>query len=296
MFLFIVVVWGFNYLFVEVGLRFASPLWLAFLRAGVGAVAAVAIVSQRKAWGSLDRRGQRDALLLGLPNTALFFGPWFMAERTVPPGLSAVMIYTFPLWVALFSAPVLGHRLGVRHWGAVAVGFVGVALIAQVWAISGGSVTPVPLLELLGASISWAIGTVLFQRRFVRAQMLEANAFQVAGGAVALLAATLLFAPLPVPSFTPSLWATALWLGVMGTAIAYSLWFTLLGGTRAARLSAFVFLVPVVALTASAVIFGERLTAFQFLGVGLVLLGIYAIGSSAEPGISSTAAIPSTPE
>jgi O-acetylserine/cysteine efflux transporter len=296
MFLFIVIVWGFNYLFVNVGLGFSSPLWLASLRAGIGALAAIGIVSARRGWGSIDGRGRRDALLLGIPNTGVFFGLWFVAARNVLPGLAAVFIYTFPLWVALLSAPVLHHTLARRHWGAVAIGFVGVALISQVWNLASGSVTVVPLLMLLAAAISWALGTVLFQKRFDRTEMLEANAFQVAGGATMLVIASVVLAPLPLPNFTPTLWATVLWLGVLGTGIAYSLWFTLLGETRAARLSAFVFLVPVVALAASAVVFGERLSVPQLVGVGLVLLAIYAIGGISETAFARETAVPSPPE
>ena len=296
MFLFIVLVWGGNYLFVALGLHFASPLWLAFLRAGIGAGAAVGIVTARRSWGTLDAGGRRDALLLGVPNTALFFGLWFPAARSVLPGLAAVLIYTFPLWVALLSAPVLGHRLHRRHWIALAIGFSGVALISQVWLVTSGSVPFLPLLALLGAAVSWATGTVLFQKRFHRSQMLEANAYQVAGGAIALFAATLILDPVPGPSLAPALWITALWLGVLGTAVAYSLWFTLLGETGAARLSAFVFLVPLVALGASALLFGERLSAYQVVGVVLVLLGIYAIRSTPEPTTEPGSGIPATPE
>ena len=103
-YLLIVVFWGFNYLFVNLGLEFASPLWLAALRAGVGALSTLAIVSGFGGWGTLDRAGKRDALLLGIPNTALFFGLWFWAARSVLPGIAAVVVYTFPLWVALLSA------------------------------------------------------------------------------------------------------------------------------------------------------------------------------------------------
>ena len=296
MFLFIVTVWGFNYLFVDLGLHYASPLWLATIRAGVGALATLAIASGRGAWGTLDARGRRDALLLGIPNTALFFGLWFPAAREVLPGTAAILIYTFPLWVALLSAPVLGHALHRRHWVAIGVGFAGVALISQVWALSNGSLSPIPILELLGASVSWAVGTVLFQRRFHRSEMLEANTFQVIGGATVLLAVTLAVGPTPLPTSSPDLWFTALWLGVLGTAVAYSLWFTLLGGTRAAKLSAYVFLVPVVALGASAVIYSERLSPLQLAGVALVLVGIYAISSAPEAGPQVPSSVPATPE
>jgi probable blue pigment (indigoidine) exporter len=278
LFLVIVVVWGLNYIFVNVGLQSASPLWLATLRAGTGALASIPIVRAFGSWAALDRAGVRDALLLGLPTTGLFFGLWFSAQREVLPGIAAVVIYTFPLWVAVLSLPVLGHRLGARHWVSVAAGFAGVALISQiVTGAAGGAYVPA-IAALLGAAAAWACGTVLFQRRFEPRQMVEANFFQLTGGTLALLVATAVFAPTPGPRLDVPLVATLLWMGILGTAVAYAIWSVLLGRIRAATISAYLFLVPVVALAASAVIFGERLTVLQLIGVGLVLVSIYGIG------------------
>jgi probable blue pigment (indigoidine) exporter len=281
-----------NYLFVDVGLHYASPLWLALLRAGIGTIATWALLTPLRAWGHLDARGRRDAMLLGLPNTTAFFVLWFLAARSVLPGITAVVIYTFPLWVALLSAPVLGHRLSPRHWGSVTAGFLGVALISGFWAQWGTTVPPLAVLELLGASACWALGTVLFQRRFAREEMLEVNAYQLLGGTLGVLVLTLLFSPAPPPVATPVLLASVLWLGVMGTAVAYSIWFYLLGRTRAATLSAYVFLVPVVALTASAILLGERLSPLQLAGVALVLGSVYGIGGAPGAEASPSEAVP----
>ncbi|MGI0130210.1 MAG: DMT family transporter [Thermoplasmata archaeon] len=291
MFLLLVVFWGFNYIFVNVGLEFAGPLWLATLRAGTGALATLPIVSALHGWGTLDRAGRRDALILGLPNTALFFGLWFWAARDVLPGIAAVVIYTFPLWVALLSQPVLGLRLGPRHWTSVAVGFVGVALISQAGGATGAGVSLTPILVLLLAAIAWAFGTVLFQRRFPRDQMMEANAYQLIGGTLGLMGATLVLSPVPTPHPTLDLLATILWLGILGTTLAYAIWFNLLGRTAAATLSAYVFLVPVVALAASVTFFREQLSLLQIAGVGLVLASIYGIARArgyAGPEMSPT--------
>jgi drug/metabolite transporter (DMT)-like permease len=287
LFLVVVVGWGFNYVFVNIGLHDASPLWLATLRASVGAIAIFAIVTPMRAWGTLDRRGRLLALGLGVPNTAVFFGLWFVAAESVLPGFAAVVIYTFPLWVAVLSSPVLGRRLDREHWLSVTAGFVGVALIAQIWDATSG-VTILPILELLGAALSWAGATVIFQRRYRREEMPEANAYQLIGGAVALLAATLVLAPQPLPHPGVVLWASVLWMGVLGTAVAYAVWFDLLGRMPAATLSAYVFVVPVVALAASVAFFGERLSVIQVAGVALVLLSIYGIGR-ARPSATDVA-------
>jgi drug/metabolite transporter (DMT)-like permease len=195
--------------------------------------------------------------------------------------------------VALLSQPVLGHRLGLRHWVSVAIGFVGVALISQIGQAGGNSVSIPAILALLAAAISWALGTVLFQRRFQPAQMLEANAYQLIGGSVALLVVAPVLSPVPLPLASVDLLATVLWLGILGTAVAYAIWFTLLGRTRAATLSAYLFLVPVVALSASVLFLGERLSLAQLGGVGLVLVSIYGIGRGQRtPPRASTATGP----
>jgi len=274
----LVSIWGLNYLFVSLGLTGSGPLWLATLRSGIGLGGMVVLVTAARGWGAFDRRAKRDALLLGLPNTTLFFGLWFVAARSVPPGIASVMIYTFPLWVALLSAPVLGRPLSAGAWASIGVGFVGVALIAQFWSLTGGGVSVLPLLELGAASVSWALGTVLFQRRFRTPEILSASVYQLAGGFSGLLLASVLLTPTSFPAPTLDVVAAALWLGLAGTAVGYAIWFTLLDRTPAAQISAYLFLVPVVALTASALLLGERLSLLQGLGVVLVLVAIYGIG------------------
>jgi probable blue pigment (indigoidine) exporter len=288
MFLVLASCWGLNYPFVVLGLGSAGPLWLALLRAGTGLVFSVVVISLVGRWGTLDRQGRRDAAALGLLNATAFFGLWFWAARLVTPGIAAIVIYTFPLWVAVLSIPVLGAKLGPLQWGSVAVGFGGVVLISGAGSAVSASL-PLDAAVALGlAAIAWAVGTVLTRRRFDRSEILEANAYQLLGGTVGLAIAVAVLEPLPLPRASADLVFSVLWLGAMGTAVAYSIWYHLLGRSAAAPLSAYLFLVPVVALTASAVFFGERLSILQLGGVGLVLLSIY--------GVSRGSPQPSPPE
>jgi drug/metabolite transporter (DMT)-like permease len=231
----------------------------------------------------LDRRGRRDALLLGLPNTALFFGLWFVAAGQILPGEAAVIVYTFPLWVALLSS--LGRhapRPMPATLLAVALGFAGVVLLSEPWTSGLAGLPPVAVTELLAGALSWAVGTVLVQRRFAGPELSEVNGFQLAGGAAALLIASAVFEPNQLPHVSWALAGTWLWLGLIGTSFAYGAWFWLLGRIPATRLSAYAFLVPVVALLASSVVFSERLAPVQLLGVGLVLVCLYAVGRSSS--------------
>jgi len=273
--------WGMNYIFVPIGLEYTSPLWLASLRAGIAIVFVAPYVYVRHRRSVLTYRDRRDALLLGIPNTALFLGLWFVAAPQVAAGETAILIYTFPLWVALFSPWVLGHHLSQRHWIAITIGFLGIVVISQPWTLGAGSVPPVALLELLGAAVSWAIGTVLYQQRFRGAQVVqEANAYQLGGGALVLLLTTFLVEPGTLPPTAPQLWLAVLWIGVFGTAFSYMVWYYLLDQVPAATLAAYSFLTPLVALVVAAVLLGERLTVPELGGVALVLISIYGIGTA----------------
>ncbi|MGD0718890.1 MAG: EamA family transporter [Thermoplasmata archaeon] len=273
--------WGMNYIFVPIGLEYVSPLWLATLRAGIAILFVAPYVYLRHRRSVLTNPDRRDALLLGIPNTALFLGLWFVAAPQVAAGEAAIVIYTFPLWVALLSPWMLGHPLTRRHWIAVTIGFLGIVVISQPWTLGAGSVAPVALLELLGSAISWAIGTVLYQRRFRGPQLVqEANAYQLGGGALVLLVATVMVEPGTLPPAVPQLWLAVLWIAVFGTAFSYVVWYYLLDQVPAATLSAYSFVTPLIALVAAAVILGERLTIPELGGVALVLVSIYGIGSA----------------
>jgi probable blue pigment (indigoidine) exporter len=277
MYLGMVVAWGLNYLFVASALDDAPGLWLAFFRAGVGALGLGGVLASSRPAGALGRRAVRDALLIGIPNTGVFFGLWFLAAGSVSPGQAAVIIYTFPLWVALLSVPVLGERFGGAQALAIALGFLGVLLVAEPWVGGTNGAEPATTLELLGGAIAWAVGTVLFKRRFHGEQVPTATGYQLVGGSLTLLAAALVLEPTPAFRVDPGLLGSVLWLGLVGTTLAYLVWFALLDELPAATVSAYTFLVPVVALVASVALLGERVSATQLAGIALVLASIFGI-------------------
>jgi probable blue pigment (indigoidine) exporter len=280
LYLSMVVAWGFNYLFVEAGLRYAPPLWLAALRAGTGAAGVGLFLYAGPGRAKLDRRRACEAILLGVPNTALFFGPWFWAAESVPPGQAAVVIYTFPLWVALLSIPILLQSLSRSQVAAIGAGFIGIVLVAQPWRSGAGAIAGLDGILLVIAAISWATATVVFKRRFSSAEMQLANGYQIVGGTATLVGAALLTEGWGPSSVGLPLVATVLWLGLVGTAGAYIIFFHLLGKLPAPTLGAYTFLVPVVALAASVALIGESVDPIELVGVGLVLISTYGVSRS----------------
>ena len=259
---------------------YAPPLWLAALRAGTGAAGVGLFLYAGPSRPRLDRRRTCEAILLGVPNTALFFGLWFWAAERVPPGQAAVVIYTFPLWVALLSIPILLQSLSRSQVAAIGAGFIGIVLVAQPWRSGASAIVGLDGILLVIAAISWATATVVFKRRYSPAEMQLANGYQLVGGTAALVGAALWTEGWGPSSVGSPLVATVLWLGLVGTAGAYIIFFHLLGKLPAPTLGVYTFLVPVVALAASVALIGESVDSIELVGVGLVLVSIYGVSRS----------------
>jgi probable blue pigment (indigoidine) exporter len=287
-----VLAWGLNFIFVKVGLAASPPLWLATLRALIGTAGVAVGVLAWRSGIQLTALERRDALLLGIPTTGLFFGLWFSAATQVPPGQTAVVVYTFPLWVVVLSFLLLSERAPRLAWASVVVGFVGVVLIEQPWRGSTAGIPTSAIVELLAAAASWALGTVLLKARIRGAGLRTANAYQLLSGSGVLLAAAFVFEPRPDISLSSNLVVSLLWLGLVGTSVANVVWFMLLERFPASTVSTWAFLTPVVALVASVVIFGETLNVTQLIGVVAVLAGAFVIARTAASELDPLADSP----
>jgi drug/metabolite transporter (DMT)-like permease len=277
LFVVMVVAWALNFIFARIGLASSPPLWLAALRAMLGTVGVAVGLRALRSGAQLTPRERRDALLLGIPTTGLFFGLWFSAATQILPGETAVIVYSFPLWVVVLSFLLLRERAPRLAWASVVVGFLGVVLIEQPWNEASSRTPLIAVVELLVAAACWALGTILLKARIQGPALRSANAYQLLSGTAMLLVAALVLEPHPVISLTSGFLVSLLWLGLVGTSIANVVWFLLLERFPAPTVSTWAFLVPIVALVASVLIFRESLNAIQLVGVVAVLLGAFVI-------------------
>ncbi|MHB1908578.1 MAG: DMT family transporter [Nitrososphaerales archaeon] len=275
----ILAIWGLNFPFVETGLEYSPPVWLAFFRALAGFLGAFVLLFALRTRGNLDLRQKIIAFLIGIPGTALFFAFWIIGEQSVPPGEVSVLIYTFPIWTLFLSIPILGDTPSKLKVGASFLGFGGVALVARIGTVGfGGSLFAITLLVTAG--FCFALDTVLFKRLFKAEQLVRANVFQLAGASLFLGVWALVSEPLQGINSTPELIGSIIWVGVLGTAIVYAIWFTLLSRYNAASFTAYTFLVVVAALIASFFIFGEKIDSLQLVGVMALAISIYLVSKS----------------
>jgi drug/metabolite transporter (DMT)-like permease len=275
-------VWGSTYLAIAIAVRTLPPLLsagLRFLLAGLILGAWLALRHGRAAL-RIDRAQLGGAALVGMLLLAGGNGLVVLAERTVPSGLTALVVASVPLWIVVFRL-IAGDRVAASLIGGVLVGFAGVALLVVPRGASG-EVDPLGLVMVVGATISWALGTFASPRLRTPRDPLASTAVQMlAGGALLVVIAVATGEPAradPSTFSTASLLAMA-YLVVFGSLVAFSAYTWLLQHASVSVVSTYAYVNPVVAVLLGAVVLSEAVTQSMLVGASIILAAVAFIVS-----------------
>lgn len=288
------VAWGTTYVVTETWLPPDRPLFAATVRALPVGLLLLAVRRQlpRGAWWW-------RSLLLGTCNIGLFFALLFLGAYHLPGGLASTVTATSPLVVMALAWPVLGERPAAVRVVAGVVGVLGVGLLVL---RSPDGVTPVGLLGAGGAVLASAAGFVLVKRWELPTDLLTLTSWQLVAGGLVLLPVALVVEG-PPPALSGSALGAFAWLGLVGTGLAYVLWFRGLRRMPAGSVALIGLVNPVVATALGVVVAGETFGAVQALGMTLCLGGVVAgqLGgragrrrSRAQAGVRVTCAAPTS--
>jgi drug/metabolite transporter (DMT)-like permease len=269
--------WGSVFLLVKYALRDFSAVEVAFFQALIGALGLFVIVSfqggaARAKLGDILRR-PAQALLLGALAIAAPFMLIALGELTVPSGLAGVLVSTTPMFVALF-APLIDSAMEInrRQGVGLAVGLLGVALVVGAHFI-GSLGQLVGALALIGAAASGALSSfvvkLLYKDRGVPAS--TTSFFALSVGALLTLPVAVITAPRELPGTRAVLAVIA--LGLLGTAVAFMLYYRLIDNIGEERASLSNYLTPAFALLYGVLLLGETLTVWAVIGLVLIISG-----------------------
>lgn len=267
-------VWGSTYIVTTEMLAGWHPLVVALLRALPAGLLMLLLVRQlpQGIWWA------RSALL-GALNFSVFWVLLFVSAYRLPGGVAATVGAIQPLIVVLLSRAALGTPIRAL---AVLAAFGGIAGVAMLVLAPGAALDPLGVTAGLGGAVSMAFGTVLTRRWQPPVPALTFTAWQLAAGGVLLLPVVLWLQP-PVPAVSGLNLLGLAWLGLVGAALTYILWFrgiARLGPTAAAPLA---LLSPVAAVLLGWWALGQTLTAVQLAGM-LVVVASIAVGQVVQRG------------
>lgn len=292
----IYVVWGSTYFAIAVAIETMPPFLMAaarFILAGA-ILLAFDLIRHPEARRMPTRVELRDSvivggLLLGVGNGFVVFGQ----SLDVPSGVAAILIAMMPLWFALLGWLYFRQRLPRLVVGAIAVGFLGTALL--IWPAGDGanSFDPLGILILLLAPLGWAHGSMYSQRR---AQLprspLSASAIQMLAGGAATFTEALISGE--TARFHPEQISTAsllalVYLIFVGSMLAYTAYAWLLRNAPLSLVSTYAYVNPVVAVALGTIFLGEALSG-RTIVASLVILAAVAIIVTARSRLGSAAA------
>ena len=260
-------IWGASFLFIKVGVEVLEPSVVAFGRLLFGALFLVTLLPGRG--GLAPLRGRLGPIVvLGSLNNAVPFWLLGFAETRLDSGLTAVIQAAAPIFTVLLASRIdVTQRVTGARLVGIAIGFGGVALLVGVQ--SGDDV--VAALAVIGVALCYAF-SVLYAGRTMRG----APPLQVSFGQLAC--ASLLLAPvglsqLPATAPAARVWLAVLALGVLGSGIAYLLYFAIIASAGASRAILVTYLVPAFALAYGALFLDEAITVTALVGLAFVLTG-----------------------
>jgi len=270
--------WGSSYLFIKVAVAEVPPLTLVAGRLVLAAaILWIVLLAARQAMPR-SRRLWASFAVMGLLNGAVPYSLIFWSEQYISSGLASLLQATMPLFTVL-----LGHflvrdeRRTAGRVAGVVLGFVGVGLLMLPDLRQGAHANLVGQLAMVASSVSYA-GAALFARSRLRGQpALVSTTGQLTMGAVWTLPLSLLIeGPLQA---VPSLPALASWLGltILGTVIAYVIYFKLIERTSATFVSTVTYIIPVFGLILGALVLGEPLSVTLLVSLGLILAGVLLV-------------------
>ncbi len=273
----VAVLWGGVFLLVKYALVDFSAVEVAFFQAAIGALGLFVIVrfeggeARSKLNDILRRPG--PALLLGALAIAVPFMLIALGELTVPSGLAGVLASTTPIFVALFS-PVLGYntRINRRQGAGLIVGLIGVALVVGAHFV-GSLGQLLGALAVLGAAASGGLSSfvVALQYKDKGIPASTTSFFSLSVGALLTLPVALITAPHELPGTRAVL--AVIVLGLLCTALAFMLYYSLIDQIGEERASLATYLTPVFALFYGVLLLGESLTVVAVTGLVLIIVG-----------------------
>ncbi len=283
-----VLLWSTGFIGAGMGLPHAEPMTFLAWRFGLAVLLFVAIaILWRAPWPR-----PREALHASVVGTMLhgvYLGGVFAAiARGMPVGLSALIVGIQPILAALAAGPLLAERVSAMQWLGSITAFAGLVLV--VWNKTGvtgdaGWAWDGVAMALCIAALVGITAANIYQKRFGQGQdMRTAGVFQYGAALAVTMPAVLLFETGHV-NWTGELVFALTWLVLVLSVGAVPLLMLLIRFGEVSRVTGLFYLVPPVTAIMAFILFGEKMTPVEIVGVGITAVGV---ALATRPGRGST--------
>jgi drug/metabolite transporter (DMT)-like permease len=263
------VAWGVTWPIMRIALAEIPPLSFRASTTLIGAITLSALVTlQGRSIRIPNRSAWPHIVVAGILNVAGFSLFSAFAQLHAATSRVAIIAYTMPIWTALLARPILGERLNAARSAGLALCIAGMTVL--VYPLAGAGI-PGGILLALGAAVTWAAGTVYLKWARIDADPIAVTAWQV------ITAFVVIAISLPVFEGSLRIWPASwqalfgvVFTGLIGSGLAYYLWFESVRRLPAMTASLGVLSVPAIGVASAALMLGERPTLADLVGFALI--------------------------
>jgi drug/metabolite transporter (DMT)-like permease len=269
------VIWAVNFSVVKYGTAIVDPLAYNGVRVGLAALVLVLIVVFMRA--PLPARRDGLALLsLGVLGNGFYQCLFVIGVSKTSASDAALVIAATPAFVAIIGKLRGTETTSAKRAAGIALSILGMAFVVLgATTATSGNASLAGDLIMLGASLSWAMYTVLLKPYTARVPGMQLSALTMVGGAIPLVAYCLpAMMRAQWSAFPPLGWAAVTYSGLGSLVIAYAFWYRgvrVIGPTRTAMYSN---LQPVIAVLVAWAMLGEVPTTLQGVGAVSIMGGL----------------------
>jgi drug/metabolite transporter (DMT)-like permease len=263
------VAWGLTWPAMRFALAEMPPFSMRFVTMGLGAATLFAILRwQRRDLGVTGATAWAHVAVAGVLNIVGFSVLAAFAQLSAGTSRVVILAYTMPIWSSLMAWAVLGERLDRARGLALALCVAG--MIVLIYPLAGAGL-PGGIMLAIAAAMSWAAGTVYLKWARIPGDPITVAAWQLVVGFLVVTLGLPFFEGWPHlwPLHAPAL-VSVIFVGVVGSGIAYLLWFDIIMRLPAMTASLGVLMVPMIGVVASILSFGERPTLTDLAGFALI--------------------------
>jgi drug/metabolite transporter (DMT)-like permease len=276
-FIILAITWGTSFLFIKVGLRTLQPLTLVSFRLLIGAVGLLFILRLTKQRIPRDRMIWRNLAILGTINTAIPFVLITWAESGaggIDSAVASVLNSAVPLFTIVISGAILRiEKVTAGRVAGLLVGFFGVILMLS-RGLGGGNGSIAAHVAVIIASLCYATSSVFARRHFPDTNPVVVATGQIIVATLIVMTFALIAEDQSQQSWNATTLFSLLWLGLLGSCVAYILYFFVLKRWGPTRTTLVTYLLPIVGVTAGVILLDEILDWRLLVGGALILSGI----------------------
>jgi drug/metabolite transporter (DMT)-like permease len=271
-------IWGSTWLAIKIGLEGSPPFLGAGFRFAIS-TAFLLLISVLSGGFDITFRGKlRQVIIAGILIYPIPYGLVYWGSQYVESGMAAVLFAIMPFFVAILANKYLpSERLTVLKLFGMGLGFGGILIIFADNMGARGILGVLGMAAVSGSSLFSAIGTIYSKKYFNDIDPLAMTAFQSFIGAVVLTIIGFAFESVADYRFDARTIGSLFYLGILGTAAAFTLYFYALKKMETTNLAMIAFITPVVALILGVIFRNEIFDLLSIIGSLMVILGVFIV-------------------